>query len=38
VFRLDDTAWAEFTAILDRPAKRITELARQLGESASWDK
>ncbi|MDQ3307415.1 MAG: DUF1778 domain-containing protein [Actinomycetota bacterium] len=30
VFRLDDTAWAEFSAILDRPAQRVPELAMLL--------
>lgn len=38
VFRLDDAAWAEFTAILDRPAMRIPELANLLNEPAPWDK
>ncbi len=38
VFRLDDAAWTEFAAILDRPAKRIPELAALLGEQAPWDK
>lgn len=37
VFRLDDAAWAEFSAILDRPAQRIPELARLLNERAPWD-
>ena len=37
VFRLDDAAWAEFTAILDRPAQRIPELASLLTEQAPWD-
>lgn len=37
VFRLDDTAWDEFTALLDRPPKRISELARLLNEPAPWD-
>jgi uncharacterized protein (DUF1778 family) len=37
VFRLDEAAWTEFAAILDRPAKRIPELARLLDESAPWD-
>lgn len=37
VFRLDDTAWAEFSAILDRPAQRIPELAELLSERAPWD-
>ncbi|TNC47361.1 DUF1778 domain-containing protein [Mumia zhuanghuii] len=34
VFRLDDAARTEFAAILDRPAKRIPELAKLLNESA----
>ena len=38
VFRLDDAAWNEFTAILDRPAKRIPDLAKLLNEPAPWDK
>lgn len=38
VFRLDEAAWAEFSAILDRPAKRIPELARLLAEPAAWDR
>lgn len=38
VFRLDDAAWTEFAAILDRPAKRIPELAELLNEPAPWDK
>lgn len=38
VFRLDDAAWAEFNAILDRPAKHIPELAQLLNEPAPWDK
>ncbi len=37
VFRLDEAAWAEFTAILDRPARRIPELAELLNERAPWD-
>lgn len=37
VFRLDDAAWAEFTATLDRPAQRIPELAKLLSERAPWD-
>lgn len=37
VFRLDDAAWAEFAAILDRPAKRIPELVELLNGSAPWD-
>ena len=38
VFRLDDAAWTEFNAILDRPAQRIPELAKLLNEPAPWDK
>lgn len=37
VFRLDDAAWEEFTAILDRPARRIPELAELLNSPAPWD-
>ena len=37
VFRLDDIAWAEFSAILDRPAQRIPELVKLLRERAPWD-
>ncbi len=37
VFRLDNTAWAEFSAILDRPAERVPEVARLLRERAPWD-
>ena len=37
VFRLDDAAWTEFAAILDRPAKRIPELAELLNDPAPWD-
>jgi uncharacterized protein (DUF1778 family) len=37
-FRLDDAAWTEFAAILDRPAERIPELATLLNEPAPWDK
>lgn len=37
VFRLDENAWREFTAMLDRPAKRIPELAALLGEQAPWE-
>lgn len=36
-FRLDDAAWTEFAAILDRPAQRIPELAKLLSEQAPWD-
>lgn len=37
VFRLDEAAWAEFTATLDRPARRSPELAQLLSERAPWD-
>ncbi len=37
IFRLDDAAWAEFAAILDRPAQRVPELAKLLDERAPWD-
>jgi len=37
LFRLDDAAWAEFTAILDRPAKRLPELAALFTLRAPWD-
>ncbi len=37
VFRLDDEAWTEFAALLDRPAERIPELARLLTEPAPWE-
>lgn len=37
VFRLDDAAWTEFAAILDRPARRVPELAKLLEEPAPWD-
>lgn len=37
VFRLDNAAWAEFSAILDQPARRIPELATLLNERAPWD-
>lgn len=38
VFGLDDAAWTEFHAILDRPAQRIPELTKLLSEPAPWDK
>lgn len=38
VFRLDDAAWAEFAEILDRPAKRVPELATLLNQIPPWDK
>lgn len=37
VFRLDDAAWSAFSAILDRPAQRIPELAKLLHARAPWD-
>jgi len=37
VFRRDDTAWAESSAILDRPAQRVPELAMLLSDRAPWD-
>ncbi|MGL5853207.1 MAG: DUF1778 domain-containing protein [Phycicoccus sp.] len=37
VFRLDAAAWAEFSAILDRPARQVPELIQLLGERAPWD-
>ena len=38
VFRLNDAAWAEFVAILDRPAKHTPELAKLLNDPAPWHK
>lgn len=37
VFRLDDAAWTEFSAILDRPARRIPELADLLNATPPWE-
>lgn len=37
VFRLDDIAWREFSAILDRPARPIVALTALLNEPAPWD-
>lgn len=37
VFRLDDAAWADFAAILDRPAQRVPELTELLNHRAPWD-
>lgn len=34
VFRLDDAAWSEFSAILDRPAERIPAPTKLLSERA----
>ena len=36
VFRIADLAWAEFTAELDRPGRRIPELADLLSRPAPW--
>lgn len=38
VFRLDDATWAEFTELLDRPARSIPELTQLLGDPAPWDR
>lgn len=37
VFRLDDAAWTEFSAILDRPAHRVPELADLLNATPPWE-
>ena len=37
VFRLDAQAWAEFSALLDRPARPVPELVKLLREAAPWD-
>lgn len=37
LFRIDATAWSEFVALLDRPARPIPELTALLGEPAPWD-
>ncbi|MCB1029816.1 MAG: DUF1778 domain-containing protein [Acidimicrobiales bacterium] len=37
IFGLNDLSWKEFAIILDRPAKRIPELAELLNEPAPWD-
>ena len=37
VFRLDEKAWTEFAAVLDRPARRIPELADMVARPAPWD-
>lgn len=37
LFRLDAAAWEEFSAILDREAGTIPELAALLDERAPWD-
>ncbi len=38
MFRLSDEAWAEFSALLDRPGQRVPALAALLDEQAPWDK
>lgn len=38
VFRLDPAQWSEFTAMLDRPARTIPELAEFLSTPAPWDR
>lgn len=37
VFQIGEDAWAEFNALLDRPARRIDELAALLNTPAPWD-
>lgn len=37
LFRLDQAAWDEFEAILDRPAQPIPEITQLLSEPAPWD-
>lgn len=37
VFHLSDVAWSEFTALLDRRARRRPELATLLNETPPWD-
>ena len=37
LFRLDAEAWAEFTALVDRPAKVVPELAELLRQRAPWE-
>jgi len=37
MFWLDETAWAEFTDILDRPAQPVPGLTELLGQRAPWD-
>lgn len=36
LFRLDDAAWAEFTALLDRPPLHKPELEKLLAEEPVW--
>jgi len=37
IFGLSDAAWAELSAILDRPARPIPALAELLHQAAPWD-
>ena len=37
VFRLDQSAWDEFVAILDRPARPVAELAHLLSSASVFD-
>lgn len=37
LFHIDDAAWKDFNAILDRPAMHRRELANLLKEAAPWD-
>lgn len=37
VFRLDERAWTQFKALLDRPAPPIGSLSKLLSEQAPWD-
>lgn len=37
VFRLDETVWEEFVAILDRPARSVPELGRLLSSASVFD-
>jgi uncharacterized protein (DUF1778 family) len=38
LFRLDDAAWAEFQALLDRPVAVNPRLAKLLSEAPPWEK
>ncbi len=37
LFLLDDAAWNEFQAVLDRPVVHNPRLAKLLGETPPWD-
>ncbi len=37
VFRLDETAWDEFVAMLDQPARPVPALARLLSRASVFD-